>query len=132
MPRPANALIVDDEAHVRTFLRLLLKEVNIEDCWEAADGEAALAAVTQHKPGLVLLDLNMPGTGGLEVLAKISDDHPDIPVVVVTAQSAMNTVREAVRLGAAGYILKHNARSEALASLRGLLESMDGEGDETT
>lgn len=129
MPRPTNALIVDDEAHVRTFLRLLLNEAGIEDCLEATSGDAALAIVAQHRPGLVLLDLNLPGMGGLEILDKISKQHPETAVIIVTAQSTMHTVKEAVRLGAVGYILKHNPKAEALASLRELLDAMDDESE---
>ena len=112
---------------MRTYVRLLLKEVGIENCWEAADGDTALAMVAQHAPELVLLDLNMPGLGGMQVLVKIVESNPELPVVILTAQSAMSTVQEAVRFGAAGYILKHSARAEALGSLRELLESMDEE-----
>lgn len=129
MARPTTALIVDDEAHVRTYVRLLLKEVGIESCWEAPEGSTALALTAQHNPGLVLLDLNMPGLNGLEVLAKLLEKNPDLPVVILTAQSAMNSVKDAIRLGAAGYILKQNPRSECIASLRELLESMDDEGE---
>lgn len=130
MARPTTALIVDDEAHVRTFLRLLLRETGIETCWEAADGGTALAMVAQHNPELILLDLNLPVMGGLEVLAKIGATQPEIPMVIVTSQSAMSTVQEAVRLGAAGYMLKHNPRNEARAALRELLDSMGDEADE--
>ena len=77
----------------------------------------------------MLLDLNMPGLGGLDVLAKISEIAPALPVIVVTSQSAMTTVQEAVRLGAAGYILKQSAKSEALAALREVIEGMDGGED---
>ena len=130
MGRPTNALIVDDESHVRIFLRLLLREAGIESCQEAADGATALAIIRQTPPELVLLDLNMPGLGGLDVLAKISEIAPALPVIVVTSQSAMTTVQEAVRLGAAGYILKQSAKSEALAALREVIEGM-GDGDDS-
>ena len=66
MPRPANALIVDDESHVRVLLRVLLKQLGIETVWEAADGSAALEQATAHKPDVILLDINLPQVGGLE------------------------------------------------------------------
>ncbi len=126
MGRPTTALIVDDEAHVRIYLRLLLREAGIESCEEVADGASALVIVKQRPPGLVLLDVNMPGMGGMELLAKISALDPNLPVVFVTAESAIHTVQEAIRLGAAGYILKQTPKSDALASLRDLLDSMEG------
>ena len=130
MGRPTTALIVDDESHVRTYLRMLLREAGIESCEEAADGASALAQIQKQPPGLVLLDVNMPGLSGLAVLEKIAAIDPDLPVVLVTAESAIHTVQEAMRLGAAGYILKQSPKADALASLRELLESMDdGDGD---
>lgn len=132
MGRPTTALIVDDESHVRTYFRLLLREAGIESCQEAADGATALALIANQPPGLVLLDVNMPGMSGLEVLAKIAVIDPDLPVVMVTAESLIQTVKEAMRLGASGYILKQAPKSEALASIRELLESMDdGDGEAT-
>ena len=129
MPRPANALIVDDEAHVRVFLRLLLKETGIETVWEAADGTQALAVVDTHQPELVLLDINMPTLNGLDVLQQISAARPNLPVIIVTSQSAMKTVLDTARLGAVAYILKHSPRSEALKILR---ETLDGLADDTS
>jgi CheY-like chemotaxis protein len=130
MPRPTNALIVDDESHVRTFVRLLLKELGIEECWEAPDGATALELVTRHQPQLLLLDYNMPQMTGLEVLAKLREAHSDIPVVFISAQSSLGVVNEAARLGAAGYVLKYLPKAEALAALRDVVDSLDETVDE--
>lgn len=132
MPRPANALIVDDESHVRTFVRLLLKEVGIEECWEAPDGVTALELVARHRPQLLLLDYNMPKMTGLEVLAKLREAHSEIPVVIVSAQSSLGVVNEAVRLGAVGYVLKHAPKAESVEALRDVLDSLDETLDEKT
>lgn len=130
MPRPTNALIVDDESHVRTFVRLLLKEVGIEECWEAPDGAAALELVARHRPQLLLLDYNMPQMTGLEVMAKLREAHSDIPVVFISAQSSLGVVNEAARLGAVGYIIKHAPKAEAVEALRDVLDSLDETLDE--
>src|SRR4051812_24909526 len=106
MARPTNALIVDDEPHVRVFLRLLLKELGIPVLWEGADGNAAIELTVRHKPELVLLDINLPILSGLEALAQLRGLEPDIPVVMVTSQTALGSVQTASRLGAAGYVLK--------------------------
>ena len=127
MARPTNALIVDDEAHVRAFMRLLLRELGIENCWEAGDGVSALHLAQEHRPELVVLDINLPGLGGLQVLAQLMQLDPDLPVVMATAQSSMNTVSEAVRLGASGYLLKHCPKDDTLNALRDVLESLDDE-----
>jgi two-component system, chemotaxis family, chemotaxis protein CheY len=133
MPRPTNALIVDDEPHVRAFVRLLLKEVGITACWEAQDGAQALAMILHHRPELVLLDVNLPVMSGLEVLEQMKMARMDIPVVMVTAQSAMKTVLESVRLGAVGYVLKHSPKAEALKALNEALSAIEqgGSGIET-
>jgi two-component system chemotaxis response regulator CheY len=127
MGYPTNALIVDDESHVRAFLRLLVREIGIDDCWEAADGVSAVQLAQEHRPQLVLLDINLPGMNGLQVLAQLQELDPDMPVVMVTSQSAISTVSEAVRLGAVGYLLKHTPKDETLAALRDVLDSIGQE-----
>jgi two-component system chemotaxis response regulator CheY len=130
MPRPTHALIVDDEAHVRAFLRLLLKELGVTHTWEAADGQAAIDLTVQHKPEVVLLDINLPVVSGLQALARIRALEPDIPVIMVTSQTAMSTVQEAARLGAAGYVLKHVPKPEALRSLAEAIDGLESADDE--
>jgi DNA-binding NarL/FixJ family response regulator len=117
MPRPTNALIVDDEAHVRVLIRVLLKQLGIETVWEAADGAAALELAAAHTPHVVLLDINLPQVGGLEVLAKLKAAHPKIPVIIVSSQSTMKTVIQTRELGAEAYVLKHAPKSEVLQML---------------
>ena len=124
MARPTTALIVEDEQHVRVFLRLLLKECGIETVWEAGDGAQALALVGQHQPELVLLDINLPIMNGVEVLQVLHGEHPGLPVIMVTAQSAMKTVLECVKLGALAYLLKHSPKDEALKILRDALDGL--------
>lgn len=139
MPRPKNALIVDDEPHVRAFLRLLLKEAGVEKTWEAGDGGQALEKINEHDPELVLLDMNMPVMTGLEVLAQIQEVRPELPVIVVSSENAIKTVQEAVRLGAVAYILKHSAKSEVIKTMRAAFDAIEageigesGKGDEET
>jgi DNA-binding NarL/FixJ family response regulator len=117
MPRPTNALIVDDEAHVRVLIRVLLKQLGIETVWEAADGAAALDMAKAHSPHVVLLDINLPHVGGLEVLAKLKAAHPKLPVIIVSSQSTMRTVIQTRELGAEAYVLKHAPKSEVLQML---------------
>lgn len=123
MARPTNALIVDDEAHVRVFVRLLLKQFGIEQTWEASDGVRALAMIAQHQPELVMLDINLPMMSGLEVLAALQHERWSPPVIMISSQSSMKTVTECVKLGATAYILKHSPRPVALKMLG---EALDG------
>ena len=130
MPRPDSALIVDDEAHVRAFLRLLLREAGILDCEEASNGAQALEMITHRKPGLLMLDVNLPLVSGLAVLAQVRKSDPDIPVIMVSSESTMKTVQESVRLGAIGYLLKQQPKEKVLRSLFELLDSLDAEEPE--
>jgi DNA-binding NarL/FixJ family response regulator len=117
MPRPANVLIVDDEPHVRVLIRVLLKQLGIEQVWDAVDGNEALEKAALHKPDVILLDINLPQVGGLEVLSKLKAAHPKIPVIIVSSQSTMKTVLQTRELGAEAYVLKHAPKSEVLQML---------------
>jgi two-component system chemotaxis response regulator CheY len=132
MPRPTNALIVDDETHVRAFLRLVLREVGITECWEAPDGNTGLQLAAQHQPELILLDINMPQMSGMDVLAKLNAELPEIPVIMVTANSSVSNVNEAARLGAIGYVLKHAPRDQAIAALKDAIDSLAEEPEATS
>jgi two-component system, chemotaxis family, chemotaxis protein CheY len=125
MSRPTSALIIDDEAHVRTYLRLMLGELNVATQWEASDGARGLELALEHRPELVLLDINLIGMDGLEVLGRLTQEAPEIPVIMVTARTAIETIREAHERGAAGYVIKHLPRVEVLASLREAIEGLD-------
>jgi DNA-binding NarL/FixJ family response regulator len=125
MAWPTNALIVDDEAHVRALVRLLLKELGITHVWEAADGQSAVDMTVQVKPELVMLDINLPILSGLKALAQLRDLEPDIPVIMMTSQTALGAVQEAARLGAAGYVLKHVPKKDAVAALREVLDALE-------
>ncbi len=127
MAKPTCALIVDDEQHVRMYVKLLLKEVGITLTWEADNGAKGVELAVQNKPEIVLMDINLPVMSGLQALAEIQRLEPGMPVVMMTAQSSMAAVRDAANLGAVGYILKHHPKSVALRELRGILEQLDDE-----
>jgi two-component system, chemotaxis family, chemotaxis protein CheY len=130
MPRPVNALIVDDEPHVRVLIKMLLKQLGIETVWEAGDGNVALDQAAAHKPDVILLDINLPQIGGLEVLAKLKAAHPKIPVIIVSSQSTMKTVIQTRELGAEAYVLKHAPKSEVLQMLSDAFDNI-AEADNT-
>lgn len=125
MARPTNALIVDDEPHVRVYLRQLLKELGIEHTWEASNGAEALKMVAELKPEAILLDMNMPGMSGLTVLTELAAINPFPPVIVVSSQNAAKTILECRKLGAVAYVLKHLPKNEALKMLGEGLDALD-------
>ena len=128
MPEPLSALVIDDELHVRVFLRTLLKAAGAGEVLEADNGSLGKELYVQHQPALVLLDLNMAGQTGLETLNQIIEFDPDATVIIVTAQNERETVLECARRGAAGFFLKRRPKEELLATLREFLtEPEDGE-----
>ncbi len=101
-----RTLVVDDHPLTRAALVGLLEQHNFPVVGEAGDGEEAIARARELRPDLVLLDLSMPGLGGLEALPGLRAAAPDCEVVVLTASGTEDNLLGAIRAGAAGYLLK--------------------------
>ncbi len=116
MPR---VLVVDDHAVLRAGLRTLLEgDGGFEVVGEAGDGAAALLAVEAERPDLVVLDLSLPGMGGVEITRRIRAASPSTRVVILTVHEDEGLLREALRVGASGYIVKRAAPAELITALR--------------
>ncbi len=108
--RPARVLLADDHAVVREGLRAVLQaEGGIEVVGEAKDGQEALEACRALSPDVVLMDVRMPGMDGLEATRQIKAEMPRVSVVMVTMHENPDYLLEAVRAGAAGYVLKDSS-----------------------
>jgi two-component system chemotaxis response regulator CheY len=116
-------LLVDDEAHIRKFIGLVLKQFTDPKIIEASNGEEAIALYSEHRPDLVLLDVNMPKLGGLETLKKIHDIDPDCAVIMLTSLATRQTIEEASELGALNYIRKDTPKEEIAKSLQETIEA---------
>ena len=101
----ARVLIVDDDAASRELLEVRLGALKCEAVM-AADGREALSAIRRETPALVLLDLQMPGMDGMEVLRTLRRDGMDLPVIVITAHGSIQSAVEAMKEGAYDFILK--------------------------
>ena len=101
-----RTLVVDDHPLTRAALVGLLEQHDFPVVAEAGDGEEAVARAREVQPDLVLLDLAMPGTGGLEALPRVRAAAPACEVVVLTASGTDENLLAAIRAGAAGYLLK--------------------------
>ncbi len=101
-----RTLVVDDHPLTRAALVGLLEQHGFPVVGEAGDGEEAVGLSRQLQPDLVLLDLSMPGVGGLEALPRVRAAAPDCEVVVLTASGTEENLLSAIRAGAAGYLLK--------------------------
>ena len=118
LEKPTRVLVVDDDTLMREVLKALLREEGFQVAGEAKDGASALAQLERLQPDLVCLDVNMPGMSGLEVLKVIKSRSQDIRVVMITSDSSMGTVREAVGYGAVGFIVKPFKAGRVGATLR--------------
>lgn len=103
--RPVRILTIDDEENIRDSFRFYLEDFDYE-ILEAQNGREGLELFAREKPDLVLCDLRMPEVDGLEVLAKIREQSPDTPIIVVSGTGVIGDAIEAVRRGAWNYLLK--------------------------
>jgi NarL family two-component system response regulator LiaR len=116
--QPVRVLLVDDHAVVRKGLRALLdREPTIEVVGEAEDGEQAVHAASRLRPDVILMDLEMPGMGGVEATRQITENHPSTRVVILTSHAAEEDVFPALKSGAHGYLLKHSAPEDVLRAV---------------
>jgi len=112
-----TVLLVDDEAHIRKFVGLILKQLGASKILEAANGEEALAIYAVEHPDLVLLDVNMPILDGIQTLRKLRELDPDCVVIMLTSLANRQTVVDTVLLGAANYIRKDTPKEEITRAL---------------
>jgi DNA-binding NarL/FixJ family response regulator len=132
-PRPVTAVIADDQALVRGGFRLILKAAGIDVLAEAADGEQAVAAVLEHRPDVVLMDIRMPRLDGLEATRRIvaawaSDatprqSEPDAAqagprIIILTTFDLDEYVYAALSVGASGFLLKDVSPEHLVAAVR--------------
>jgi len=102
-----RVVIADDHPVFRAGMVSVLDDLpDVEVVGQAGDGEEAVAAASEHRPDVVLMDLRMPGVGGLEATARIRVEHPEVAVVVLTMDSDDDSIFAALRAGARGYLLK--------------------------
>ncbi|OIQ80725.1 transcriptional regulatory protein DegU [mine drainage metagenome] len=117
--KPIRVLIVDDHTLFRSGIRLVLqRQEGFEVVGEAGDGLEGVKRAKQLKPDVVLLDLHMAGTSGLEVLRLLADDAPQAQVVMLTVSEDTDDLVDALRAGARGYLLKNIDTDFLLDSIR--------------
>jgi signal transduction histidine kinase len=113
-----RVLLVDDHAPIRKGLRRMLEtRPGFEVVAEGANGAEAIDCVEEHRPDIVLMDMNMPVMNGAEATRVIKERHPEVQVVGLTAFGDMSLVSAMVKAGAAGYLLKGGSSEELVDSL---------------
>ncbi len=114
-----RVLIADDQAMVRAGLRLILESHSDMDVvGEAADGEEAVAAAARHSPDVVLMDIRMPRLDGIEATRQLVAKQPSSRVLVLTTFDVDEYVYKALRVGAAGFLLKESSPEQLVATIR--------------
>lgn len=113
-----RVLLADDHTLVRAGIRALLASMpEIEVVGEAADGEAAVQLALQLQPDIVLMDISMKGMNGLQAAARIHDELPATRVIILSMHATNDYLQQALRAGAAGYMLKDAATLELQMAL---------------
>lgn len=118
-------LIADDHELVRMGLSRILKDVpDVKVVGEAKDGEEAVKKCRELNPDVVLMDLNMPGIGGVEATRKLLRHNPDVKVLIVTALKEEPFPSRLLKIGAAGYITKDSGADELTQAIRAVHTGM--------
>ena len=101
----ASVLVIDDDSTVRDSVVAYLDDCDYE-MMSADSAQSALSVLENEYPDAVICDLKMPGMNGIELLEKLSESHPGLPVIVVSGAGVMDDVVRALRLGAADFLVK--------------------------
>lgn len=109
-----RVLLIEDDPQVSLAFRRLLERRG-HAVFQAEDGPEGLAAAEQVAPEIILLDLNLPEMGGLEILSRLAGEHPDVPVIIVSGSGEIRDAIEALKLGARDYLIKPLVETSALA-----------------
>lgn len=114
-----KVLIADDHAIVREGVRMILdKEQDIDVVGEAGHGEQALEMAAKLRPHVVVMDISMPGMGGIEATQRLRAQYPHIHVLVLTMHEDESYVFQLLRAGASGYVLKRAAAQDLVQAVR--------------
>jgi DNA-binding NarL/FixJ family response regulator len=108
--KPIRVVLVEDHTLVRAGIRSLLEKLGwVQVVGEAGNGREAIALVKTQRPDVVLLDITMTELNGLEVTDRLRNSHPNVRVVIISMHRSEEYVLQALRAGAAGYLLKDAA-----------------------
>ncbi len=118
-PNPIRILLADDHTVLRAGLRALLApQPDLEVVGEASDGGEAVRLAQRLQPDVVVMDIGMPGVGGIDATAWIKRELPATKVLILSMHDDQGYLRQVLRAGASGYLLKRAADTELLAAIR--------------
>jgi two-component system response regulator NreC len=118
----ARLVIADDHAIVRAGLRALIQnDIELELIGEAAGGLEAIELVEKNQPDVLVLDISMPDLDGISVTRMLKSNFPDLRILILTLHEDEALLKEAIKAGASGYILKRAAESELISAVQVIL-----------
>jgi DNA-binding NarL/FixJ family response regulator len=117
-----RVFLVDDHAMFREGLRQLIeRDPDIVVCGDAADGETALESIRTTHPDLVIVDISLGGTSGIDLIKAIKSEYEDLPVLVVSMHDESLYAERALRAGAMGFVMKHEPSKTVKSAIRKVL-----------
>ncbi len=117
-PAKLRILLVEDDELFRLGLRVRLQQEELEIVAEAEDGETAIELTNRHSLDIILLDVGLPGIGGIEACRQIKQQHPKLPILVLTSRSEQSLIGRLIDAGSQGYCLKGIAPETLILALR--------------
>ncbi len=117
MEIPESVLIVDDEIHIRAYLRKILQFLDIDTVYEASNGTEALIVYQREIPDIVLLDLEMPGKNGYDTLVDFMKQYPSSKVMMLSSVTNRQVVKQCLATGAKHYLLKEKSATKCAVML---------------
>lgn len=122
MTATIRVVLVEDHAMVRAGIERLLRDLpGIEVAGVAVDGRDGLQMIEESQPDVVLMDITMPGLNGLGALARITAEHPRVRVIMLSMHDNEEYVGQALKVGAAGYLLKDSDLAELDLAIRSVM-----------
>jgi len=124
MQTPIQVVVIEDDPLFREVIVNFINQhpdFHCDQFWD--NGETALQEMTSRPPGLILIDIDLPGMSGIECTTQLKELWPKIPILILTGHSDTEHIFEALKAGANGYLLKHTAAKKLLESMR---EAMEG------
>lgn len=101
-----RALIVDDDALIRSYLSSTLRQLGCQNITEARSEPDALSASARQTPDIIFLDIELEGSSGLDLIAQLLQQHPGLCIVMLSGNGTLDNVRAAIASGASGFIVK--------------------------
>jgi DNA-binding NtrC family response regulator len=120
-----GVLMVDDEENFLLTASVSLKAAGIDPVWTISDSREVLPFLEKNRPGVIVLDLTMPHLTGRDLLPRIADEHPGIPVIILTAHDDLDMAVGCMRSGARDYLVKPVEETRLIGSIKSQLEVVD-------